>query len=243
MTVTAWTIITTAIAIGVAHTLAGPDHYVPFIALSRARRWSLRKTLAITAACGVGHIAGSVILGLIGVAILTGVDALMGLESVRGELAAWMLVAFGGMYVVWGFTRYARNRRHSHAHVHADGTVHAHQHDHHGQHAHVHDQPGSSATTAWAIFIIFVFGPCEVLIPMLMLPALADGWLLMTAVVTAFAVSTMATMMLAVTVGVYGLDRLGATVVGRWLAPLGRHVHTVTGLAIMLCGGLMLVGF
>ena len=59
----------TAIWIGFIHTLFGPDHYVPFVAMARAGDWSCRKTLGVTLLCGLGHVAGSVALGLIGIAI------------------------------------------------------------------------------------------------------------------------------------------------------------------------------
>ena len=42
----------TAASIGVVHTLLGPDHYLPFVALARTRRWSTARTAAVTAACG-----------------------------------------------------------------------------------------------------------------------------------------------------------------------------------------------
>ena len=34
----------TASTIGFIHTLIGPDHYLPFIVLSKARNWSTKKT-------------------------------------------------------------------------------------------------------------------------------------------------------------------------------------------------------
>ena len=46
----------TGASIGVIHTLLGPDHYLPFVALSKARAWTQGRTAAITAACGVGHV-------------------------------------------------------------------------------------------------------------------------------------------------------------------------------------------
>ncbi|MCX6832664.1 MAG: hypothetical protein NT028_11150, partial [candidate division Zixibacteria bacterium] len=59
----------TAASIGFIHTVAGPDHYIPFIVMAKARKWSMTKTTWITFLCGLGHIGGSVILGLIGVAL------------------------------------------------------------------------------------------------------------------------------------------------------------------------------
>ncbi|MEO2045242.1 MAG: hypothetical protein ABGX16_01550 [Pirellulales bacterium] len=62
-------LVTTAIFIGFVHTILGPDHYLPFVAMSKARNWSIRYTLAITAVCGAGHVAASVVLGLAGLAL------------------------------------------------------------------------------------------------------------------------------------------------------------------------------
>ena len=41
----------TAISIGFLHTLLGPDHYLPFIVLGEAKKWTLRKTMVITFLC------------------------------------------------------------------------------------------------------------------------------------------------------------------------------------------------
>ena len=35
--------------------------------MSRARRWSVNKTLAVTILCGIGHVLSSVVVGLVGV--------------------------------------------------------------------------------------------------------------------------------------------------------------------------------
>ena len=53
-----------AAAIAFVHTILGPDQYLPFVAMAKARQWSMSKTLRITLMCGTGHLAGSVALGL-----------------------------------------------------------------------------------------------------------------------------------------------------------------------------------
>ncbi|MBC8491825.1 MAG: hypothetical protein H8D42_04625 [Candidatus Marinimicrobia bacterium] len=45
----------TAASIGFLHTLFGPDHYVPFVVMSKAQKWSLVKTGWITLLCGLDH--------------------------------------------------------------------------------------------------------------------------------------------------------------------------------------------
>ena len=83
----------TAASIGLLHTLLGPDHYLPFIVMARARKWSLVKTTCITALCGAGHVLSSIILGIIGIALGISINKLGAIESFRGGLAAWLLIA------------------------------------------------------------------------------------------------------------------------------------------------------
>ena len=59
----------TAATIGFVHTFFGPDHYLPFIVLAKARQWNIFRTLTITFICGLGHVLSSIILGFIGVVI------------------------------------------------------------------------------------------------------------------------------------------------------------------------------
>ncbi len=82
------TLILTAAGLGVLHTVTGPDHYIPFIAMSRVGRWSVAKTLMVTLLCGVGHVAGSVLLGAIAIALGWTLGGMEALEASRGGLAA-----------------------------------------------------------------------------------------------------------------------------------------------------------
>ena len=82
-----------------------------------------------------------------------------------------MLIAFGLMYFIWGVRQSYKNKKHTHTHVHADGNLHLHTHDHHNEHLHAHEESDKSKFNFWVIFAIFVFGPCEPLIPILMYPA------------------------------------------------------------------------
>jgi nickel/cobalt exporter len=205
----------TAVSIGALHTILGPDHYVPFVAMSRADGWSGRKTLGVTIACGLGHVAGSVAIGGCGLMLGTAVMQLEWLESLRGDLAAWLLIGFGLASLAWGLKRGG-------CEVHAaDGGVAA-------SHA-------VSAWTPWLAFLVFVFGPCEPLIPLLMVPAARADAGAVAAVVAAFAVATVGTMALAVMAMRYGLSCVP-------LPSLGRFSHALAGLAILVCGVLVKVG-
>ena len=60
-------LLSTAAAIAFIHTLIVPDHYLVFVALGKARNWTLSKTLRITSICGIGHVLSSVVIGSIGI--------------------------------------------------------------------------------------------------------------------------------------------------------------------------------
>jgi sulfite exporter TauE/SafE len=218
-----------AAAIAFVHTLLGPDHYLPFVAMAKARGWSLQKTIRVTLMCGAGHLGGSVLLGIAGIMLGIQLASLEWLEGVRGNLAAWLLIGFGLAYLAWGLGQAYRNKPHSHRHSH-DGVVHEHVHSHHRDHAHVHDQQDRPRSLApWLIFVIFVLGPCEPLIPLLMYPAARESFVGVLMVTGVFGLVTVLTMTLIVAFAVAGL---GAVRFNRF----ERFGHALAGSAILGCG-------
>jgi len=229
-------LIITAASIGFFHTIFGPDHYLPFIMMSWARKWSGIKTSLITLLCGLGHIASSVVLGLIGVSLGLAVKRLEIFESFRGNLAAWLLIAFGLVYLVWGLRRALRNKPHEHNHAHAvlrtpDGEkfAHKHLHSHSQEHIHVHNDQKKANITPWALFVIFVFGPCEPLIPILMYPAAKNSIIGLIIVTSVFGIVTITTMLGAVLIARAGINLFP-------LMKLQRYAHAIAGATIFLCG-------
>lgn len=217
-----------AASVGIVHTVLGPDHYLPFVAMAQARKWTTTKTSFITVICGLGHVLSSVVLGFIGIALGIAVGRLEGLEAARGNLAAWMLTAFGLAYTVWGIRRALRNRPHSHHHHHANGTDHEHEHSHASEHVHPHAEHTPSITP-WVLFTVFVFGPCEPLIPILMYPAATHSAGVVALVATIFSVATIGTMLIMVLVINAGARALPATKMERWS-------HALAGAAVLACG-------
>lgn len=220
----------TAASIGTMHTILGPDHYLPFVALGQARRWSRRKMLSVTVLCGIGHVIGSIALGIVGIALGWAAGSMAAIEGFRGQWAAWLLIGFGLAYGIWGIRQGYRRREHSHAHVHADGTLHSHTHAHMVDHAHVHDSGVKRATTPWILFLVFVLGPCEPLIPLLMVPASQHSWLGVTLVSGVFALATIVTMTVMVLALAAGVSLIRLNSLERW-------THALAGFSILACGG------
>lgn len=210
-TLTTSLLLGTAASLAIVHTLLGIDHSLPFVALGRARGWLLGRTLLVTALCGAGHVASSVLIGAVGVGLGIATDALLWLESARGELAAALLFGFGLAYAAWAVWK-GRCKR--------DG---------------VRQRGAASAdrATPWALFIVFVLGPCEPLIPLMVVPGMARDWYLVAAVVGIFGLLTVAAMLLAVVVAWRGVEVLGA---GR----IGRHADVAAGLVIAASGAAVL---
>ena len=221
-------------ALATLHTLIGVDHSLPFIALGRARGWSLRRTLGVTGVCGLVHVASSVLIGLVGVMLGVALDWLSWLESVRGQVASMLLIGFGLAYATWAVWNELRGRGHDHLHRHADGSVHSHRHHHHGEHLHPHDL--ERGITPWALFIIFAFGPCEALIPLMMVPAMEQSWFQLIAVVGVFGLFTLATMLVTVTLGVLGLSQVQLRGFERRLDVLAGLTVAASGVAVLFLG-------
>ncbi len=218
----------TAATIGFIHTVLGPDHYLPFIVLSKARKWTITKTVVVTFLCGIGHVLSSIILGFIGIALGIAVFKLEAIESSRGEIAAWFLIAFGLTYFTWGIHRALRMRRHEHSHPHKNGETHSHDHEHISSHTHIHTSK-SRSLTPWVLFTIFVFGPCEPLIPLIMYPAASHNMASVALVASVFGAITISTMIGIVLASSYGLSKLS-------VSRLEKYSHALAGLAILLCG-------
>lgn len=220
----------TAATIGFVHTALGPDHYLPFVLMAKVRNWSTAKTSGITILCGSGHVLSSVLLGLLGVYLGAEVMKLEILEAYRGTLAAWLLIGFGFAYFIWGIHKAIKNKSHSHLHVHEGGVVHDHLHSHVSDHAHVHDKKaGAKDITPWILFTVFVLGPCEPLIPLLMYPAAKSSIVGMFLVVIIFTFTTLATMLAIVLLSSWGI---GFAKLGK----LERYTHAIAGGTICFSG-------
>ncbi|WP_197677720.1 hypothetical protein [Opitutus sp. GAS368] len=201
--------------VAILHTLAGPDHYLPFIVMGKARRWSVARTTFWTALCGLGHVGSSVGLALLGVTLGYGLERVQFIEGFRGNLAAWAMIAFGLVYLVWGLKRAARHQ----PHVHGPGP----------DPAHAPGEAEGFRLTPWILFTIFIFGPCETMIPLVMYPAARGSWSDVWTVVISFSVLTIGTMLAVVLLALQGIRLLPEL-------RLSRYSHALAGGTVLLAG-------
>jgi len=228
---TFWAVVSASATAAIVHTLAGPDHYLPFVALAKSRNWSMGRTMLWTFICGVGHIASALLIA-VGFYYLLGwvsEEHSKFIDEYRGNLAAWMLIAFGAVYAVWGLRAAIVAKPHSHAHTHENGEVHTHTHRHSCVgHRHWHERPDNKKVLPWILFIIFAFGPCEALWVVLpVATAISTTCLLVSMLV--FAVVTILTMMVTVGLALQGIRLFNFRF-------FERYAHAIAGLTILLCG-------
>ena len=224
-------LLSTAAGLGFFHTLIGVDHYVPFVAMSKTGKWSMKKTLFIVFICGIGHILGSVVLGLLGIWLGAQVTILVGIEDIRGEIATWFLIAFGIIYMLWGIRRAVKNKPHRHVLPGGDEIWHGHGGKSHEGDASLdaHAQDTGVSRSFWPLFILLVLGPCEPLIPLLMYPAAEAGMMAVAAVAIVFSICTITAMLLGTFVVLKGINMIKTP-------RLERYTHVLAGFSILMCG-------
>ncbi len=208
-------LLVTALTLGFVHTITGPDHYLPFIAIAQTRKWNTAKTMWVVAVCGLGHVLGSIVIGLIGIGAGIVVGKLEFFESIRGSLASWLLFSAGVFYTIWAIVQRIRKKGHHHTHFKED------------------DQ---KSITFWVLFLIFVFGPCEPLIPILMYPAAELNTFAIVVISGVFALTTISTMMVITFLTLKGISLVR-------LHRLESYQHILAGLTLLISGaGIIFLG-
>lgn len=198
-----------AVLMALTHTILAPNHYLPFIMIGKTRNWGIKKTVFITMLCSLGHLVGALIVAVLAVGFGIAVSHIEIIEGYRANIAAWGLIIFGLGYFLWGIRAAYR--------------------DHHCcEHIHTHKNDVKSLTP-FILFMIFLFAPCEAVIPVLLLPALQSSPVQIFAIALAFGVTTMAVMVVMTGLGYKGIEFLPFK---KW----EKYGHAITGLVILICG-------
>ena len=219
----------TAVSIAVFHTAIGVDHYIPFVAMSKANKWNFLQTMVIVCICGIGHVLSSVILGICGILLGSQISLLVGIEDFRGEIAVWFLIAFGAIYMLWGIRKAVKNKPHKHILSGGGEIWHNHNKDHDEESVDDHSKKIRVSRSFWPLFILFVLGPCEPLIPLLMYPSLDTGIMSVIMVALVFSVCTIATMLFCTAIILKGVNMLP-------MKKIERYSHSLAGFAVLVCG-------
>ena len=202
-----------AASIGFIHTILGPDHYLPLVAMAKTNGCSGPKTATYTAFCGISHVLGTILIGALVFLLGLAFFSIETVQSIRGNFAGWFLLLFGAIYFIWG-ARWAIRR------------------------SRLRNEPGQMETQTtgfsrcapFALFIFFILGPCEPLIPLMSFGSGNTEVLSSLLVVFAFCGTTILTMLFCVMFFYYGITRFSL------FMKFENYMHAVTGLIIFLCG-------
>lgn len=223
-----------AASIGFLHTLLGPDHYLPLSALARSQNWGQGRTAIIAVLSGIFHLSGSILIG--GIVVWLGKESadVLWLHSIRGTFAGWILLCFGIIYLIWGVKKATLNKRHSHRRIHFKSGFHRHTYDHlQNEHRHIHSP---SRWPSWIIFIVFVLGPCEPLIALMLMPMNSSVKIMPLLMLAIYSFITLLTMLSAVLLCYWGIG-MGFT--GKY----ERYVHVFSGGIISISAvGMLFLG-
>ena len=231
MTRTAYLLFLSSCSTAIIHALI-PDHWLPFVLMSRAERWSDRRAAALTGLAGSLHVLVTLLAGAL--TILVGSATVQDLARRTGHslgsLIGLLLVIFG---VSYGLFRHLREAR-----VHAaagpgaaragdppDGHVHA--------HGHLLERWFHGALTAGTLVVVIGISPCALLVPILFAASAVGAGALLAAAL-GFALCTIGTMVGVTLVAARGMRRLDLPFFTRYGDLISGALVSAVGLLLML---------
>lgn len=195
----------TGFAVAFLHA-ALPTHWLPFVLVGRAQKWSTGRTLGVTLLAGLGHVGLTIALGL--ALVVAG----LALEPRLGGLFHWvvggLMVAVGLFYIVRG--------RHSHAVPEA------------GRRAYASDR-----AAIIALVTLLTLSPCEAFLPYY-LAGMEHGWQAFLVLSLVLMVATAAGMLIFTSLSLAGFKRLGMQWVERYEETILGAALVLVGLAVAL---------
>lgn len=100
-----------AMSIAIVHSLA-PDHYIPFVAIGKSKKWDVRRILVFSGIAGTIHVLSSVVVGML---LILGID-LLGFAETIENLSPFLLIFIGLAYAILSVIR-------QHSHVHSTSAI------------------------------------------------------------------------------------------------------------------------
>lgn len=210
-----------AVSIAALHALI-PSHWLAFALVGRAQKWTMRRTLTVTALAGLGHTLLTVILGLI--LAVVGKELLHSIPpAVEHAATAGLLIALGLYFAVSGL----RNGGSCHGHNHS--------HDEGGSCGPsprgLRGRLGQGPTVMGALVLGMTLSPCLDLLSVYVAAA-AVPWPILGAISIVMAVTTLSIMLLLVWLTLHGLQRVKL----RWLE---RNEGVAVGSVLVALGVLL----
>jgi nickel/cobalt exporter len=208
-----------------------PDHWLPFVLMGRARKWTTGKTLALASAGGLIHVCLAVILGWGAYGIgRSGAEALAHRVGETLEvLSSLGLTLFG---IVYGAYSWDRERRHHSPEGSFDGPGDERERRHH--HGHVLERFFGGDLTGFSLVVVIGVSPCALAFPILLASAASLGVSGVLLVAVGFGLVTMITTLAVTLMGLLSARRIDFPF-------LSRYGDLISGALITLVGAFLFV--
>ena len=206
-----------------------PDHWLPFVLISRSQRWTERRTIAMVALTGLVHVLVSLAVGALAMFLGTtsAQDLAQGVGTSLESMAGFLLVVFGLFYGIWAHRREARAHGVPRGGGEGEKTGHLH------AHGHLLERWFRGAASGGALVAIIGISPCVLLQPILFAAA-AHGPAAMTAAALGFAGCTLVTMVAVTFVATRGMRSIDLPFFTRYGDLISGVVIATIGLFVML---------
>jgi nickel/cobalt transporter (NicO) family protein len=214
-----------------------PTHWLPFVLVARARRWTHAKALGVAIFAGLGHVALTSLLGLVIAWFGFQLDEHFG--HVFTRVAGVVLLGVAGFY----FWRQWRGKGVMHHHTpggHHEPSAHC-GHEIEEGHSHLATELEGSELVSnrkgdWAaisgLFVMLTLSPCEGFLP-IYLSAVESGWTGFFVLSGILAAGTLGGMLLFTWLTLVGLEKVELKRVERYEAALLGAVFTILGVLML----------
>lgn len=187
-----------------------PTHWLPFVLVGRAQRWSLGRVMAVAVTAGLAHIASTALVGSLIVAAGLALNAWIG--GLLPHLSAALLFVFGAFYLARASLQKPITAT--------------------GPEADVPEPAVSDRAAFWGLVLMMAVTPGEVLLP-IYLSSATEGVMALALLTLSFAAGTVLgmTLLAALASAGYSILRLE-----RW----ARYEGAILGVALILIGLLVM---
>ncbi|CAL0317564.1 unnamed protein product [Lupinus luteus] len=144
-----------------------PTHWLPFSIVARAQKWTLSRTLLVTALGAILHVVST---SLLGITAITMANTIAGEETVH-KLASLLLIFLGGGYVLLFLTGK-------------------------GGHSHSHHQPMEKMAVA-GLILLPALSPCATTLPVFLAVGNSSSMMVLAIIVLLFCTTSVMTSLVA----------------------------------------------
>ena len=236
---TVYLLLTTAAGTALLHTLI-PDHWLPFVLIGRARKWSAGTTAFVSGFSALIHALLSVALGLVALGIGLTAGEMVGETLERA--GAVLLILFGLAYAGWAWRKgghFHPGGRLLHSREGGQGCAGGEGHGH-PDHLHYHADEGlirgRPGWSAMGLALIVGLNPCVLILPV-MLASANRGSTVFWLVVGAYILPTVLLMVGLSVLGVVGGRRIPVPGAARYMEAASGLLIAVLGVAFWLLEG------